>query len=108
MREVLLDHLFKIISRLRTTEIGLISGGCFEKAAEVRKMQESLSIIRDSLITARLTGASTSLTSAKNLLESTNSELQIYLSTRKEADAKLEAVLEKIPALIALLGTIIS
>jgi hypothetical protein len=106
MREVLLDCLFKIIARLRTTEISLISSGNFPKAAEIRKVQEKLSVIRDRLITAQLTEASHDLMHARELLEETNNELQSYLSNRVAADRKLEAILEKIPGLIAFLGTI--
>ncbi len=107
MREIILTHLFSIISYLRRIEVGLITDEQPEDAETVRAVNRTLSAFRDKLITMQLTEATEKLNNATLHLQLTSSDLQSYLATRETAGNRLETILANLPVAVALLNTLI-
>ncbi len=107
MRELLLNHLFRIITDLRRIEISLINDRQPENAAKVRQANKTFSGYRDRLITAQLTEAADKLSIAADQLQTTAEELSSCLSARETANNRLNAILSNLPEVIALLNTLI-
>lgn len=107
MKEVVLEYLFKIISRMRRIEMSLLNRQQIEFANKIRETNKAISAIRNRLITEQLTIASEKLNIAVIQLQSTSDELQSYLDEKEAADEKLKAILNNLPAIINMVNTLI-